>query len=163
MALAHVVRIIKRWKVQIGPLSVSMAVSWVSLVVATLIAIWGFIVHRSLEQRMAMGVHVRCVCATAALVVFLAASLGIPTGFAAESKRVLLLHSFGRDFRPWSNMAKPFAQNWIANHRGRWTSLRIRWSRPLFSDENPEAPFVKYLRALFAKRPLDLIVSIGGG
>ena len=30
-----------------------------------------------------------------------------------------------------------------------------------FSDENPEAPFVEYLRALFAKRPLDLIVSIG--
>ena len=28
-------------------------------------------------------------------------------------------------------------------------------------DENPEAPFVEYLRALFAKRPLDLIVSIG--
>ena len=42
VALAHVVRIIKRWKVQIGPLSVSMAVSWVGLVVATLIAIWGF-------------------------------------------------------------------------------------------------------------------------
>ncbi|MGC1704185.1 MAG: ATP-binding protein, partial [Pseudolabrys sp.] len=28
-------------------------------------------------------------------------------------------------------------------------------------DEDPEAPFVEYLRALFAKRPLDLIVSIG--
>ena len=28
-------------------------------------------------------------------------------------------------------------------------------------DENPEDPFVEYLRALFAKRPLDLIVSIG--
>ena len=42
VALAHVVRIIKRWKVQIGSLSVSMAVSWGGLVVATLIAIWGF-------------------------------------------------------------------------------------------------------------------------
>ena len=42
VALAHVVRIIKRWKVQVGPFSVSMAVSWVGLVVATLIAIWGF-------------------------------------------------------------------------------------------------------------------------
>ena len=29
------------------------------------------------------------------------------------------------------------------------------------SDEDPEAPFVEYLRALFAKQPLDLIVSIG--
>jgi hypothetical protein len=42
VALAHVVRIIKRWKVQIGPHSVSMSVSWVGLVVAALIAIWGF-------------------------------------------------------------------------------------------------------------------------
>ena len=42
VALVHVVRIIRRWKVQIGPLSVSMTVSWVGLVVATLIAIWGF-------------------------------------------------------------------------------------------------------------------------
>ena len=30
-----------------------------------------------------------------------------------------------------------------------------------FSDEDPEAPFVEYLTALFAKRPLDVIVSIG--
>ena len=42
VALAHVVRIVKRWAVQIGPLSVSMSVSWVGFIVATLIAIWGF-------------------------------------------------------------------------------------------------------------------------
>ena len=29
------------------------------------------------------------------------------------------------------------------------------------SDDNPEAPFVEYLRALHAKRPVDLIVSLG--
>ncbi len=42
VALVHVVRIIKRWTVQIGPLSVSMSASWVGFAVATLIAIWGF-------------------------------------------------------------------------------------------------------------------------
>jgi hypothetical protein len=42
VALAHVVRIVKRWAVQIGPVSVSMSVSWVGIIVATLIAIWGF-------------------------------------------------------------------------------------------------------------------------
>jgi len=42
VALAHVVRIVKRWAVQIGPVSVSMSVSWVGFIVATLIAIWGF-------------------------------------------------------------------------------------------------------------------------
>jgi len=42
VALLHAVRLIKRWEVQIGPHSISMSVSWVALVVATLIAIWGF-------------------------------------------------------------------------------------------------------------------------
>ena len=28
-------------------------------------------------------------------------------------------------------------------------------------DDNPEVPYVEYLRALFAKRPLDLLVTIG--
>ena len=42
VALLHAVRLIKRWEVQIGPHSISMTVSWVALVVATLIAIWGF-------------------------------------------------------------------------------------------------------------------------
>jgi hypothetical protein len=32
----------KQWTVQIGPHSVSMNVSWVGLVVAALLAIWGF-------------------------------------------------------------------------------------------------------------------------
>ena len=55
-------------------------------------------VPKSLAQSMTTGI--------AALVVFLAVSLGCPAGFAAESKRVMLLHSFGRDFKPWSEYAK---------------------------------------------------------
>jgi hypothetical protein len=42
VALAHLMRLIKRWTVEIGPYDVSMTVSWVGLVVAALIAIWGF-------------------------------------------------------------------------------------------------------------------------
>ena len=41
-ALAHLVRLIKLWTVEIGPYDVSMAVSWVGLIVAALLAIWGF-------------------------------------------------------------------------------------------------------------------------
>ena len=79
----------------------------------------------------------------------------------AEPKRVLMLYSFGRDFKPWSEYARAIRAEldrqspWpleIAEH-----SLMTARS----SDENPEAPFVEYLRALYAKRPLDLIVSIG--
>lgn len=42
VALAHLVRIIKGWAVQIGPLSVSLSVSWIGLAIAALLAIWGF-------------------------------------------------------------------------------------------------------------------------
>ena len=90
--------------------------------------------------------------------IFLLATLGAAT---AEPKRVLMLHSFGRDFKPWSEYARTIRAEldrqspWpleIAEH-----SLMTARS----SDENSEAPFVEYLRALHAKRPVDLIVSLG--
>ena len=43
VALAHLARLFKRWKVQIGSLSVPMSVSWIGLVVAALLAFWGFV------------------------------------------------------------------------------------------------------------------------
>ena len=42
VAIMHGWRIYKQWTVQIGPHSISMNVSWVGLVVAALLAIWGF-------------------------------------------------------------------------------------------------------------------------
>jgi uncharacterized membrane protein YecN with MAPEG domain len=42
VAIMHGWRIYKQWTVQIGPHSISMDVSWVGLVVAALLAIWGF-------------------------------------------------------------------------------------------------------------------------
>jgi hypothetical protein len=42
VALAHLLRIVKQWAVQIGPFAVSMSVSWIGLVIAALLAIWGF-------------------------------------------------------------------------------------------------------------------------
>ena len=73
----------------------------------------------------------------------------------------MLLHSFGRDFKPWSEYAKSIRAE--LDRQSPWpldiTEHSLVSAR--FSDENPEAPFVEYLHALFAKRPLDLIVSIG--
>ena len=37
---------------------------------------------------------------------FLLASFACSVALAAEPKRVLVLHSFGRDFKPWSEHAK---------------------------------------------------------
>jgi len=42
VALAHLVRIVKGWPVQIGPFSVSLSVSWIGFAIAALTAIWGF-------------------------------------------------------------------------------------------------------------------------
>jgi len=42
VAIAHVLRIVNRWTVAIGPYSVSINVSWVAVVVSGLLAIWGF-------------------------------------------------------------------------------------------------------------------------
>ncbi|MGA8885369.1 MAG: ATPase, partial [Pseudolabrys sp.] len=107
-----------------------------------------------------MRVHIRRIWATVGLIVFLAASFG-PAGFAAEPKRVMLLYSFGRDFNPWSEYAKAIRTE--LDRQSPWPLDIIENSliTARFSDENPEAPFVEYLRALFAKHPLDLIVSIG--
>ena len=90
--------------------------------------------------------------------IFLLATLGAA---AAEPKRVLMLHSFGRDFKPWSEYARTIRAE--LDRQSPWpleiTEHSLMTARS--SDENPEAPFVEYLRALHAKRPLDLIVSIG--
>jgi signal transduction histidine kinase len=80
---------------------------------------------------------------------------------AAEPKRVMLLHSFGRDFKPWSEYARTFRTE--LDRQSPWPidfyehSLETARS----SDENPEKPFVDYLRAVFSKQRLDLIVSVG--
>ena len=101
---------------------------------------------------------IRPICTCVATAIFLFATFGIAT---ADTKRVMLLHSFGRDFKPWSEYAKSIRAQ---------LDRQSPWPLDIFdhslvtarsSDEDPEGPFVEYLRALFAKQPLDLIVSIG--
>jgi signal transduction histidine kinase len=74
---------------------------------------------------------------------------------------VLVLHSFGRDFKPWSEYAK--AIHLELDRQSPWPIEIIDQSllTTRSADEDAEVPYVEYLRALFAKRPLDLIVSIG--
>jgi uncharacterized membrane protein YecN with MAPEG domain len=42
VALAHVARLVKRWAVTVGTHAVPMSLSWVGLILAALLAIWGF-------------------------------------------------------------------------------------------------------------------------
>jgi hypothetical protein len=42
VAIGHLIRLLNRWTVQLGPFSVPMWVSWVGLLIAVLLSIWGF-------------------------------------------------------------------------------------------------------------------------
>jgi signal transduction histidine kinase len=77
------------------------------------------------------------------------------------SKRVLILHSFGREFRPWSEYALRIKAE--LQRQSPWpldlqeqTLLTAR-----FNDPGPETPFVDYLRSLYGEHPPDIVLSIG--
>jgi signal transduction histidine kinase len=78
----------------------------------------------------------------------------------SEPKRVLLLHSFGRDFAPWSEYARTFREELNQQSPDPIDLYEASLATARFPDEE-EGPFVEYLRVLFAKRRLDLVVAIG--
>ena len=80
---------------------------------------------------------------------------------AVETKRVVLLHSFGRDFMPWSEHARAIRSELERQSPWRLDISDHSLMTARFSDENLEAPFVEYMRALFVQHPPDLIVSLG--
>jgi hypothetical protein len=76
-------------------------------------------------------------------------------------KRVLMLHSFGPRFKPWSDYEQSIR-----------SKISRLWQKPVdfldqslvnarLEDENSEALFAEFLRALYTSRPVDLIVAIG--
>src|SRR6476620_8853271 len=106
------------------------------------------------SQNKRVYIAIATICSLMQLFVCLAAS-------AAEPKQVMLLYSFGKDFKPWSAYATSIRAE--LNRQSSWpldiTEYSLVSARS--GDEDPETPFVEYLRATFAKRPLDLIVSVG--
>lgn len=102
----------------------------------------------------------RQVCVLAVLAVSMC-MFNLSAAFAREAKRVVILHSFGRDFRPWGQYAKSIREQ--LDRLSPW-HLEIQDHSLVsarFPNDNPEAAFVAYLDALNAGHPPDLIVSIG--
>ena len=95
-------------------------------------------------------------CASAAFLIL--ATLG-PAN--AEPKRVLLLHSLGRDFAPFADVSGRFREELIRQSTDPVDYYEISLETARFSGAEEEGPFVDYLRALFAGRRLDLIVPVG--
>jgi signal transduction histidine kinase/ABC-type uncharacterized transport system substrate-binding protein len=110
-------------------------------------------------NRFTVWLDIRISSAVATILLLLAVACS--AAMAAEPKRVMLLHSFGRDFKPWSEYAKSIRAE--LERQSSWpldiTDHSLVTARS--SDEDLEGPFVEYLRAFFSKHPLDLIVSIG--
>lgn len=73
----------------------------------------------------------------------------------------MLLHSFGRDFRPWNEYARTIRTE--LERQSRWpldiTDHSLVTSR--FTDDGTDHAFMEYLRALHQRQPFDLIVSLG--
>jgi signal transduction histidine kinase len=76
-------------------------------------------------------------------------------------KRVMMLHSFGPRFKPWSDYEQAIR-----------SEINRQWRKPVDfldhslvnarqDDEESEAAFVEYLRTLYAGRPVDLIIALG--
>src|ERR1700761_1483813 len=93
------------------------------------------------------------------LVLLLLAAIG--PAAAEEHKRVMILHSVGREFRPWNEWAKNIRAE--LDRQSPWP-LDVQEHSLVTArtgDQNPEEPFVEYLRRLYGARPPDLIVVVG--
>lgn len=91
--------------------------------------------------------------------------LGAPGGVAArgaEPQRVLLIHSFGREFAPFDAFSAGFRAELVRQSSGPVDIYEVSLESARFRDPAQEAPFLDYLLALFTQRGPDLVVPIGG-
>ncbi|KRQ92812.1 ATPase [Bradyrhizobium jicamae] len=78
-----------------------------------------------------------------------------------DHKRIMILHSVGREFRPWNEYAKTMRAE--LDRQSLWPldvqehSLVAARS----ADVNSETPFLQYLQALYANHPPDLVIGVG--
>ncbi|SDR64286.1 His Kinase A (phospho-acceptor) domain-containing protein [Rhizobiales bacterium GAS113] len=80
----------------------------------------------------------------------------------AEPKRVFLLHSFGSEFAPFSDLPGTLREELVRQWPGPLDLFEASLDMALFSDVDAQSPFADYLSALFAQRRVDLVVPIGG-
>src|SRR5215208_1657325 len=106
----------------------------------------------------------RCLVALA-VVVSLATAIVLAASTSsradAEPKQVLMLHSFGLRFKPWTDYAQ-FIRSEISRRAQRpidFDDQSLLNAR--LSDDKSDGPFVEYLHALYAEKPPDLILAIG--
>ena len=99
------------------------------------------------------------------LIYVLAILIGVTVAAqAAEPKRILLLHSYGRDFSPFSEFAQSFRAELDRQYEKPVDVFEFSLATARFANENldrDDRPFAEYLRTLFYDHKLDLVVTIG--
>jgi signal transduction histidine kinase len=89
------------------------------------------------------------------------ALLACQSAVAADAKRVMILHSFGRDFKPWSAYARTIREELEQQTRWPLDTMDQVLASARLSGDDLEGPFINYLEQLYAARPLDLVITIG--
>jgi signal transduction histidine kinase len=79
----------------------------------------------------------------------------------AEPKRVLILDSFGRDFVPWNAYGSNIRAELIRQSPQPVDIYEASLASARSANDSQEDPFIDYLRALFADRQPDLILTVG--
>jgi signal transduction histidine kinase len=104
-----------------------------------------------------------CSCALAAVVRAGLLLLAVATlnAHAAEPKRILMLHSYGRNTSPYDTVTSAFRSEMLHAWPGQaaFYDFALESGRPAVSDENVGA--VEMLRTRFASMKLDLVVTVG--
>jgi signal transduction histidine kinase len=80
---------------------------------------------------------------------------------SAEPRRVLLLHSFGPQFVPWTYFSGQFREALIKQSPNAIDLYEASLESARFAKLDEQGPVIEYLRSLFAERKLDLIVTMG--
>jgi signal transduction histidine kinase len=81
---------------------------------------------------------------------------------AAQPRRVLLLHSYGREFAPFNSFSEMFRTELAQQYGESIEFFDAALESARFEGDSTETLFTAYLEALFADRKLDLVVPIGG-
>ena len=79
----------------------------------------------------------------------------------AQPRRVLLLHSYGPRFQPWSTIASQFREDLLRQSPYGIDLYEASLQSERFEPSHEQKPFLDYLRALFVEQRPDLVVAMG--
>lgn len=80
---------------------------------------------------------------------------------AAGPKRVLVIHSFGRDFAPYDTITSVFRTDLARRSVEPVTFIETNLDYRRSADDKEERSFVEYLSARFGDAPPDAVVTVG--